>query len=241
MDETPICRACGQLFEAEACDLAPFGKRLAPTICDPCAIAREALPLTVEQQKAGLPYLNRNAAPMDPRIARNAAWSEMVGSYFDGFREDLLPKVIKPHASKVLAWTMKDKGVGFTGPTHGGKSRVIHELGRKLYVSGVDVFPTSGIAFQDAVSRQVDFKAEFESYLRRAKTCSVLLLDDADKLKFTEAVEAAYYALFEERRRFQRPILVTTNLRGQEMSGSGNRMPAIVSRLRDLCEFIAVG
>jgi DNA replication protein DnaC len=118
----------------------------------------------------------------------------------------------------------------------------------QLHLAGHDVFPTSGIDFQRRVHRCVVDRAGWERYLDRCESAEVLLIDDADKLNFTPGVEAEYYGLLETRRNWQRPILCTLNLTGQQLSElardkidhRSDRMPAIVERLRDLCEFVSV-
>jgi DNA replication protein DnaC len=172
---------------------------------------------------------------------RKQDWDRRVGGYYHIYDPDRIPQVIQPHLDTVFAWHPDSpKGIGFIGRSRTGKSRVLFELGRRLYVKGQDVYPTSGIEFAEKVAGQVTDKEGYESYILRVKNCKILLLDDSDKLNFTPAVEAAYYGMLEYRRRFQRPILASVNSNGKAMAAaaSDNRGEPIVNRLRDLCEII---
>lgn len=117
---------------------------------------------------------------------------------------------------------------------------MLFELGRRLFIRGHDVYPTSGIEFAEKVQSQVTDKEDFEWYMQRVKHCKILIMDDADKMNMTPAVEASYYGMLEYRRRFQKPILVSVNSRGKDIAerATENRGEPIVNRLRDLCEII---
>jgi len=218
-----ICKVCNKPFET---DVAEFfnGKSLQANVCDVCFERREARqPVDLKNEK------------------RKQVWDRMVGPYYHTFDPERLPMVIREHLDAIFLWHPDSpKGVGFLGKSRTGKSRVLFELGRRLYIRGQDVFPSSGIEFAEKVQGQVNDKEEFEWYMQRVKNCKILLLDDCDKLNFTPAVEASYYGMLEYRRRFQRPILASVNSNGKAMANaaSGNRGEPIVNRLRDLCEII---
>lgn len=218
-----VCKWCKRTFETEVY-IFSNGRTMKAGICNPCAEEREA-----------------KVHPDVVRAKRDVAWGRMVGGYFHIFDPNRIPTVMLPHFEDALTWKPTNtRGIGFMGKSRSAKSKVITELGRRLYITGTDVFPTSGVEFQEKVVAQVEDREGFGSYIQRVKTCHVLLLDDADKLKLTEAVEAAYYSMLEYRRRFQKPVLVTVNLNGQQMAAaaSENRGEPIINRLRDVCEII---
>lgn len=220
------CRLCQKPFETDVTEFTN-GKAMQANVCTPC----------YEKGEEKKPQANK-----DER--RKQEWDRMVGSYYFIFDTARIPQQIQGHLETVFAWHPDSpRGVGFVGKSRTGKSRVLFELGRRLYIRGQDVYPTSGIEFAEKVAGQVGNREEFEAYMARVKTCKVLLIDDADKLNFTPAVEAAYYGMLEYRRRFQRPILASVNSTGAQMTGpegrmSQNRGEPIVNRLRDLCEII---
>lgn len=220
------CKWCRKPFMTDVMHFAN-GKSMQANVCDLCSL---------ERQKMERPEINLERRKQD--------WDRRVGGYYHIFDPDRIPQVIQAHLATVFAWHPDSpRGVGFVGKSRTGKSRVLFELGRRLYIRGQDVYPTSGIEFAEKVAGQVGNREEFESFMARVKTCKVLLLDDADKMSFTPAVEAAYYGMLETRRRFQRPILASVNSTGAQMTGpegrmSQNRGEPIVNRLRDLCEII---
>jgi DNA replication protein DnaC len=220
------CKWCQKPFQTDVVEFTN-GKSMQANMCDNCAEERR-----------------RMERPEVDKERRKQTWDRMVGSYYFTFDPDRIPQAIRAHLDDTFNWHPDSpKGVGFLGKSRTGKSRVLFELGRRLYVKGQDVYPTSGIEFAEKVSGQVTNKDDFEWYMQRVKHCKILVLDDADKLNFTPAVEAAYYGMLEYRRRFQKPILVSVNCTGAQMATSDrgmslNRGEPIVNRLRDLCEII---
>jgi DNA replication protein DnaC len=216
------CKWCRKPFETEIAHFVS-GKTLQANVCDSCH----------EERK-------RMERPEIDLERRKMWWDRKVGSYFYIFEPAKVPPAMQPYYETALSWKPSPRGIGFMGKSRSGKSKVITELGRRLYIEGHDVFPTSGIEFGEKVASQVTEREEWEHYINRCKTCKVLLLDDSDKIKWTEACESAFYGMLETRRRFERPILVTVNVNGQEMTrgASLNRGEPIVNRLRDLCEII---
>lgn len=221
------CRGCGIQFMAEAVSMEGSNTRIQPNVCEACSSATKAVPSEEAE-----------------RQRRANRWRDMVGCYYDDWNPKKLPAAMESHWQQALKWAPSHgkPGVGFIGPTHTAKSIVLHQLGRTLYVDGYDVFPTSGMEFQKFCLTQVQSRDVWDRYLERCERAKILLLDDADKLKLTDAVEAWYYGMLEARRKWMRPVLATVNVDGEAIAkaGSENRAPAIVSRLRDLCEFIQV-
>lgn len=237
-DDPAICQGCGAAFpfRPDPVVVSAFGYDLAPSHCEECDASRII----------NTPYDAPRSRVVDD-LARDAKradeWQSLTGPYFANFNASLLPRAIVPHVETVMVW-MPDsaRGIGFMGSTGTGKSRVIHELGRQLYMEGLDVFATSGIEFQRRVISQIQDRDGWRRYLARCEDSAILVLDDADKLKLTDAVEAEYYGMLEVRRRWLRPVLATLNVSGADIaaSGSSNRGGPIATRLRDLCDFIPV-
>lgn len=228
------CRVCGKGFESLEV-MMPGGGRIVVTICDDCAAAEKR---AEEERKA-------RRATVSSEQRRRERWEQMTGTRYASFDARSLPDAIKGHVRRVMDWKVQPRGIGLVGPSRTGKSPLIYALGQQLYATGVDVFPSTGIEFQRQYLRGVERRdGEWTAYLTRCQDCAVLLLDDADKLNLTPGVEAEYYGMLEERRNWQRPVLCTLNLTGDQIkglsSGRQDRSAAIVERLRDLCEFIPV-
>lgn len=226
------CHACGEEFDTESTlfkgDKKTPDKTIHPTVCDECAAKEKKV--AKEERSA------------DARA--RAQWVKMTGVRYAEFKPEELPHGIRPHAERVMGWTVNPQGIGLVGPSRTGKSPLLYALGQKLYVSGVDVFPTSGIEFQRKYHRSFEHKEEWSAYLDACENADVLLIDDADKLNLTAGVESEYYGMLEKRRNWQLPVLCSLNLTGEEFVNlareRGDRASAIVERLRDLCEFIQV-
>jgi hypothetical protein len=245
--EISNCLMCGRPFEAETMFMPMLGRKLSVTVCDACA-AREAK----ARGRGG--EIERALSPEERRLR---GWAALVPPRYADFHRDRLPAVIAPHIDRVLAWRpplpsdpqRSHRGIGLLGPSRTGKSPLLFGLARQLHLEGHEVFATSGIDFQRRVHRSVVERAEWTRYLDRCENAAILLIDDADKLNFTPGVEAEYYGMLETRRNWERPLLCTLNLTGQQLTEltqdredhRSDRMPAIVERLRDLCEFVAVG
>lgn len=233
---TVPCRVCGTDFIAETTvfkgDARVREKTIFQTVCDACAAKENECVVVTRDAET-------------PEQKRRFRWVQMTGIRYSQFRREELPKVIQKHADMVLNWKPETKGIGLVGPPRTGKSPLLYALGQSLYVSGVDVFPTSGIEFQREYHRAFgDERQEWRGYLRECERSEVLIIDDADKLNLTAGVESEYYGMLERRRNWQLPVLCTLNLTGDEFAALGrdrsDRAAAIVERLRDLCEFIPV-
>lgn len=238
-NEQTRCLKCGFEFSAETVIFRGDGKipdkTLRVTICDTCA----------EGEKLAVPPVNatRNVGPTAEQ-RRAERWTDMAGLRYATFRPAELPLVIQGHMDRVMSWTPQHRGVGLLGASRTGKSPLLFGLARKLFMAGHDVFTTSGIEFQRAALRGVEEKADWLRYIDRCETAEILLVDDADKLNLTPYVEGEYYGMLEARRNALLPLLCTLNLSGDDFKAlakdRADRAPAIVERLRDLCEFISI-
>jgi len=225
-EQLQICQCCGVEFTTIAVWL--FSKWVPVVNCHDCE----------KLVKAAKP--SRTA----PRGRSEAAWIAVVGEHYGAFDERklkpeacrLLPKLLawRPAKSGDLMW----KGIGLIGDTNLGKSFMIHRLGCVLYVEGYDVFATCGVDLMWNISN-LDKR---EAYRERCINAEILLLDDADKAKLTDAVEADFYGILEMRRRFHRPVIATVNVGGASIAAAGSeaRGAPIATRLRDLCDFIQI-
>ena len=77
----------------------------------------------------------------------------------------------------------------------------------------------------------------FETMVRRP----IVFFDDIDKMKLTERVETELFGLIEKRISHCLPVIVTTQLQGQQLAGKFSdsaRGEAIVRRLREFCEVV---
>lgn len=222
------CRRCGTEFPAMSAEFAIGGKSLTigQVYCDPCQIVKED---ELDAQSRG-----------SVAVAR-PAWEEICPAAYQGFDLPSLPLKSQRTAWRAFEWQPGPKGVGLIGDSRAGKTFIMHELARRIYLDGGKIKLTSGTEFAYACGSS-------EAGERRAMIGSCistphLFLDDIDKMKMTDRVESDFYHVIEQRRRALKPVFVTLNASGAElermMSATGGS--PIVNRLRhDVCEFMAV-
>jgi DNA replication protein DnaC len=132
------------------------------------------------------------------------------------------------------------------GPTGIGKTRMMWLLLKRLHFAGTQFKAIRSTEFaQNAIQQFSDNpeeKARALSELRSLKTVPVLFIDDLGKERATARLETELYELLEERTSRLLPILFTTQLAGQALASMLSREngEAIVRRLREFCEFIAM-
>ena len=78
---------------------------------------------------------------------------------------------------------------------------------------------------------------EMQDFLTELAQAELLFIDDLDKARFTPRVESELFDLLEFRESADKPVVVTTNLKGRELEKMFSRHigPAIVNRLRRMC------
>lgn len=219
-----ICRQCGDLFDSASATFNLLGRTVtvAEHFCETCQAAKEA-------------------ALIEPKRVTAMLWEDLCPRAYQGFDIDRLPESSRATAKTVLMWQWSPRGVGLIGDSRAGKTFVIHELARRQHEQGRTVRLLTGTGFAYAAGSPEG--SERRSMIDRSIRCDVLVLDDLDKMKLTDRVEADLFHVIEERRRAMRPMLVTVNARGVEleamMSATGAR--PVVNRLReDVCRFYAM-
>ena len=184
--------------------------------------------------------LDSHGNPAEPKAATDL-WLSICPPNYARFDFERLPPRGKASAVEVLEWCPKvgsGTGVALVGPSDGGKSMLIHEVARRAFVSGWDVFCTLSTEF---ALKCGDVECR-KGYLERCVNCAILLLDDVGKAKLTERVETDLYHVLETRERYEQPILWTANSKGEELkeSMSKDRADPIINRLRRSAKVIAV-
>lgn len=219
------CKGCGTSFESASASFTIAGRSVTirESYCPTCQAEKEA-DLT-EPEKAPL----------------RKPWSEICPLAYQGFDFGRLPDLSRGTATQVFEWKESPRGIGLIGESRRGKTFVIHELMRRLYESRKSVRLESGTGFAYAVGspEQSERRRVIDSCIR----VDCLLIDDLDKMKLTDRVEADLFHVIEERRRAQRPMFVTLNAKGAtlETMMSENAAKPIINRLReDVCRFFAI-
>ncbi len=142
-----------------------------------------------------------------------------------------------------MRWKFGPKGLVLFGPTGCGKSRIIWQIAQREILAGRKIKCVSSFEitrYPSLFMAENDAAGKFAESLVKAE---LLLLDDVFKAKATERVEELLFSVIDERGIWERPTLVTVNDTGETLTArlSSDRGPALIRRLRDYCQQIAVG
>lgn len=227
---TYICEDCHVPFEGEGffTDGVP---RFVSQACEPC--------IGIRLQK------QRDAAMEAHRKARELRWAELCpleyrlpsecGGHTDLARLD----VAQPGWQKLLDYKLGPRGLLIRGPTGRGKTRVTWRLLRMLWDQGQRISALTAGEL-DRQCRDAAGNFTLNSWFKRLATADVFFLDDLGKGHWTQATEAHFFDLVDERTRKGKPILVTTNDSGETLAArlSDDRAEPLIRRLRDYCECV---
>jgi len=223
--EMLMCKTCSQPFQL------PFQVRLVHLVtrCPACCDKE-----TAAEMKRMLARVGRTTAE-----AKTAAWKQLCPGEYQNTDKYRLPYPSK--LDLVLRWQFGPRGLLLHGPTGKGKSRCAwlllkreHEAGRKI------VALDSMLGFQYA-AKFSESPAAVEAWISKLATVDLLFLDDVFKVKLTDSVEAALFAVVSQRTERQKPIIAAMNDTGRTLIErmSPDRGEPFVRRLREYCETIA--
>ncbi len=190
----------------------------------------------------------------DERAKRLEQWQEECPSLFDQTEIEKLPQ--RAISLQALDWNLDScNGRGMILHSNGsgtGKTRTAYLILRRHFVElGKSYFAITHSQFsRQAVQLQFDEdKNASKRWFRRLAGVEVLLMDDLGKSKFTTADgsgskgEEVLFDLLEARFNQMRPIIFTTNYRGDDLMTrfSKDRGQYILRRLRERCKSIHFG
>ena len=135
-------------------------------------------------------------------------------------------------------WKYGAEGIGMIGPSAVGKTRILYHVLKRHHDTGRSVVACTGTEFALKVA-DIDRRVEF---LHDCTEAGILFLDDFDKAKFTERVEADLMHVVETRTSRKKPIFFAINADGSDLEAmlSENRGGPIVRRLREFCSVLVV-
>ena len=138
------------------------------------------------------------------------------------------------------AWRVDGgKGLGFSGPSGHGKTRLLCLALRRAEEAGASIAFCSALKLAALASDQFHDEARrrdtAEQRLRYLFGCRVLLLDDLGKEKLTERTASVLTGLIEEHTSKCRPLLWSSQYNSAELIArlGDDRGKAIVRRLRE--------
>lgn len=165
-----------------------------------------------------------------------AQWNARVPEDYHRAQVDRVPKELRP----ALKWQPCEKfrRLGITGPPRAGKTMVAALIARELKIPfrWTNGFAARGL-YNAAVSAEGDERRIAAATWLRWQECPLLVLDDVDKGKPTEAWSSALFALLEARNGHCLPTIWTANLapgalaRKFKLAGDSELADAIERRL----------
>lgn len=220
------CRECGEVFKTKA--LNQDGQpRLAPKLCDKCRATFDAESLRLENEER--------------QRVRSEAWNALCPPLYRDTDPAKL-RISQDVVGRITAWAPQPQGIGLSGDSGAGKTRLMFLLLQRLHFSGVRCQAFTAKRFESWCHRMFEKDDSARTNILNAKTVPVLFIDDIGKEKYTERVESEFYDLIEHRTSHLLPILWTANATGQQlvkMMGEDRGTP-IVRRLREFSTIISV-
>lgn len=219
--QTRKCRECGNDFE-----LPPY--RFAAElvhVCPDCSERQAEIDQRETLQRAG--------------CYREQSWKKFCPVLFQDTNPSSLPS---PHKLQIAQqWQYGRRGLILHGASGRGKSRIAWEILKREFMAGrsVAVMDCSfGYAY---AAKFATSAAEAANWVDHRMTVDLLLFDDVLKVKLTDSVEQALFAIVNSRTEHGLPIIVTTNDTGDSLASrmSDDRGPALLRRLREFSTSIS--
>lgn len=143
----------------------------------------------------------------------------------------------------INAWKYGAKGLILAGPTERGKTTLAWRLLKKMFHEGRSIAAFDLTEFSRKIAKLYgDNPSEAVDWIENLIAVDILLLDDLGKGRMTDRVESELFGIVEGRNKHMRPIIVTTNMTGQELIScmSNDRGEPLMRRFRNYCEIIAL-
>ncbi len=217
------CQTCKQPFEFEPV----LGFNFQPKSCPACAEANESKVLKEEQDQ-------KNAAKQAKLGER---WLRICPPLY---RETDVTKLNLDRLNAVMKWEFGPKGLIVLGATGLQKTRCIYQLLSRLhFTEGRSVIALASHDFSRECAVRFG-NNEGEEWISRLLAADVVFFDDLGKFKFTERIESELFGVIEGRIANLKPILATTNFKGEDFAQkmSEDRGLPILRRLREFCDTV---
>jgi DNA replication protein DnaC len=192
--------------------------------CEPCG------------RKAEISY--EAALKEKQRKERWAEWGKICPPIFLETEKARIPD--QRALTQVMDWKFNPKGLFAVGPTRTGKTRSIWLLLHRLFMEeNINIEAISVVRFSRDLTNSFHKEGEYYRLLDRLCKAPVLFLDDLGKERMTERLETELFAILDERIQWKRPVLITTNYRGEDLKArftdEANGDPFLF-RLREFCD-----
>jgi DNA replication protein DnaC len=226
--ETRPCAECFTAVEADVIEIA--GRRIEFTVvCDEC----EAKLLRLDERQEN-----------EEKMARlKKEFNDLCPPLY---QDTDLTRIYSGFARAATHWPYGAKGVTLIGPAGEGKTRAAWMLLKRIHMTGKKVYGLTGTQLGKFAADQWHSRAEekrnAEEAIDRCRQCSLLLIDDLGKQKFTERAELELYDILEYRTSHLKPTVVTANSDGKELLNmlSEDRGEPILRRIQEFSTTIRI-
>lgn len=166
-------------------------------------------------------------------------WDDICPQLYHGTKLDFLPA--QSATAEAITWRPEHgRGLLLTGPTGTGKTRTAFAILQQLHMKGEKIAVLDCVTFaHECAARFSDGRGE--AWVNGLSKIQILFLDDFDKAKFTERVEAELFGIIERRIANCLPIVITTQKVGDGIVSKfsdRSRGEAVVRRLREFCQVV---
>lgn len=218
------CPKCQIEFESEA--VLFEGREMfstVPALCGKCA------------EQCDRERRERESRFIEAEWARK--WEKICPVRFRDTESAKLPDAAAMEA--VLSWVYGRDGLLCHGPTGKGKTRCLYLLLHRLHFKqhrSIIALGAADFGLQCGRLFWVDQDGA-AAYIQSLIRAEILMIDDLDKARFSERVEAELFHVIDARTANGRPILASLNSTGDELAAmmTEQRGFPIVRRLRDYC------
>lgn len=185
---------------------------------------------------------------IDDHAARVKAWVELCPTLYAS--TNWKHAGLSPHCAEIArTWWATGSNLpwlGIVGTTGIGKTRAMWEIVRRHHFAGRKCLAVDSVAFARAATDwhadDKETKAAARALIRRTESAGILFFDDLGKEKrLSPAVGQALHDLFEQRARFRRTTLWTSEKTGDELAArfGEDYADGIIRRLREFSDIIA--
>ena len=174
---------------------------------------------------------NKEESQNSSNLSRLSQWGKICPLLY---RDTDVSRLDNSVVEKANSWIFSEKGFGLVGESGKGKTRAIFHRLKREHLNGKSIHYQTGPKFARRLADPTKSRIEIDDCIY----ADILFLDDLDKAKFTERVEADLIHVIEERNKRLKPIIFAVNASGKQLSEmfSDNRSEPILRRLREFCE-----
>jgi hypothetical protein len=236
-----VCRRCGFKWQTVPIVLPFLSGPVLPGLCTVCD--RE-----IEASKKAQAEKEQEARRQVHLEQREKAWAKLCPIEYrltteaDGKTEIARLELLVPKLKEILAWQFGSRGLIIRSRASGrGKTRSAWRLLRKQWLNDRSIaFYTAGMFQRKAQDAAHNY--QLDPWFNRLANIDILFLDDLGKGNWTENTEAIWFDLVESRTSNGRPLIITTNYKGDELEESSRSETTefTVRRLREFCEVITL-